>query len=88
MGAQFIFDRYAHRVKAQCRQLVVQQFQSTMQALEALYPKLSVGGYVIVDDYGGIEQCRQAVHDYRKAHGISDAMTKVDWTGVHWKRSS
>jgi hypothetical protein len=63
-------------------------YQSTMQALEALYPKLSVGGYVIVDDYGGIEQCRQAVHDYRKAHGISDAMTKVDWTGVHWKRSS
>lgn len=63
-------------------------YQSTMQALDALYPKLSVGGYVIVDDYGAIEQCRQAVHDYREAHGISDEMTMVDWTGVHWKRSS
>jgi hypothetical protein len=62
-------------------------YQSTMQALEALYPKLSVGGYVIVDDYGAIEQCREAVHDYRDAHGISDEMTRVDWTGVHWKRS-
>jgi hypothetical protein len=62
-------------------------YQSTMQALEALYPKLSVGGYVIVDDYGAIEQCRQAVHDYRDAHGISDEITWVDWTGVHWKRS-
>ncbi len=63
-------------------------YQSTMEALEALYPKLSVGGYVIVDDYGAIEQCRQAVHDYRDAHGISDEMTRVDWTGVHWKRSA
>jgi Macrocin-O-methyltransferase (TylF) len=63
-------------------------YQSTMEALEALYPKLSVGGYVIVDDYGAIEQCRQAVHDYREAHGISDELTMVDWTGAHWKRSS
>jgi O-methyltransferase len=62
-------------------------YQSTMEALEALYPKLSVGGYVIVDDYGAIEQCRHAVHDYRDAHGITDEMTTVDWTGVHWKRS-
>jgi hypothetical protein len=62
-------------------------YQSTMQALDALYPKLSVGGYVIVDDYGAIEQCRRAVHDYRGAHGITDEMTMVDWTGVHWKRS-
>ena len=63
-------------------------YQSTIEALTALYPKLSVGGYVVVDDYGAIEQCRQAVHDYRDAHGISDEMTRVDWTGVHWKRSA
>ena len=38
-----------------------------MDALEALYPKLSVGGYVIIDDYGNIAQCKEAVTDFRNA---------------------
>jgi hypothetical protein len=27
-------------------------YSSTMDCLEALYPKLSIGGYIIIDDYG------------------------------------
>lgn len=63
-------------------------YESTIDALDALYPRLSVGGYVIVDDYGAWEPCRRAVDDYRSAHGITDEVTAVDWTGVHWRRSS
>lgn len=63
-------------------------YGSTMEALQALYPKLSVGGYVIVDDYGAIPQCKEAVTDFREAHDISDPMEWVDWTGVWWQRSS
>ncbi|MDG2028159.1 MAG: TylF/MycF/NovP-related O-methyltransferase [Acidimicrobiales bacterium] len=63
-------------------------YESTMDALEALYPKLSVGGYVIVDDYGAWEPCRQACTDYRERHGITDEIVSVDWTGVHWRRTS
>lgn len=44
-------------------------YESTMQALTALYPKLSPGGYVIVDDYR-LDGCRKAIEDYRRAHGI------------------
>lgn len=62
-------------------------YQSTMDALTSLYPKLSVGGYVIVDDYGGIEACRQAVTDYRAEHDITDVIHEIDWTGVYWQRS-
>jgi O-methyltransferase len=62
-------------------------YGSTMEALEALYPKLSVGGYVIIDDYGAIPQCKEAVTDFRAAHGIIDPMEAVDWTGVYWQRS-
>ncbi len=62
-------------------------YESTIDALDALYPKVSVGGYVIVDDYGSWEPCRRAVDDYRRAHGITDELTSVDWTGVHWRRS-
>ena len=62
-------------------------YGSTMEALKALYPKVSPGGYVIVDDYGGLEPCRQAVADYRAAHGITDPIERVDWTGVWWRKA-
>ncbi len=63
-------------------------YESTMDALNNLYPKLSIGGYLIVDDYGTIPACAQAVTDYRHAHGITDEIHVIDWTGVYWKRSS
>jgi O-methyltransferase len=61
-------------------------YESTSDALTALYPKLSPGGFVIVDDYGAFEPCRRAVDDYRAAHGIDDPITEVDWTGAFWRR--
>jgi O-methyltransferase len=61
-------------------------YGSTTEALSALYPKLSVGGYVIVDDYGAIEPCRKAVHNFRTAHSITEAIVRVDWTGIYWRK--
>ncbi len=61
-------------------------YESTMDGLVNLYPNLSVGGYAIIDDYGAVPACRQAVHDYRAAHGIQEEMRSIDWTGVYWKR--
>lgn len=62
-------------------------YESTTDALTALYPKVSAGGFVIVDDYGDIPACRQAVDDYRRAHGVSDPIVPVDWTGVFWRKT-
>jgi O-methyltransferase len=63
-------------------------YESTMQALDALYPRLSVGGYCIVDDYGTIDACRQAVHDYRRSRRIADAIVDVDGWCAYWRRTS
>jgi len=63
-------------------------YQSTMDALVNLYPKLSEGGYVIVDDYGAIPACRQAVHDYRSANGITGEIRDIDWTGIFWQKGN
>jgi O-methyltransferase len=60
-------------------------YQSTIDALDALEPRVSPGGFVIVDDYGGWEPCRAAVDDYRRDHGIDDPIETVDWTGVWWR---
>lgn len=61
-------------------------YQSTTEALRYLYPKLSVGGYVIIDDYGAIEACRKAVQDYRAEHDIREELKHIDWTGVFWQK--
>lgn len=61
-------------------------YESTMDALNALYPKLSVGGYLIVDDYLSWRPCQQAVNDYRAEHGIAEPIQGIDWTGVYWRR--
>ena len=62
-------------------------YESTIDALNALYPKLSPGGYVIVDDYNLFDACRAAVDDYRRDHGIQDHIESIDWSGVFWRRS-
>ena len=61
-------------------------YESTWVALEALYPKISPGGYVIVDDYGAIEQCRRAVTEYRDRYEIAVPITPIDWSGVFWRK--
>lgn len=62
-------------------------YDSTMDALRSLYPKLSVGGYVIIDDYHAVRGCKQAVDDFRAEHGIVDELRRVDWTCRYWRRS-
>ena len=61
-------------------------YGSTWVTLETLYPKLSSGGYLIVDDYGAIPACRQAVMDFRDRNAVSDAIQEIDWTGVYWRK--
>jgi O-methyltransferase len=61
-------------------------YESTMEALTHLYPKVSMGGYVIVDDYGALAGCRKAVDDYRARQAIEEEMSWIDWTGVYWRR--
>jgi O-methyltransferase len=61
-------------------------YSSTIVALESLYPKLSEGGFVIIDDYGAVPACRQAVTDFRSRLGIEERINHVDWTGAWWRK--
>ena len=63
-------------------------YQSTRDALAALYPKVSAGGFVIVDDYHCIPACREAVDEYRQREGITTPLKRVDWTAVFWQKTS
>lgn len=62
-------------------------YGSTMVALENLYPKLSPGGFCIVDDYA-LKGCRQAVTDYRAKHELTSPLIEIDWSGAFWRKES
>ena len=62
-------------------------YESTIVALRSLYPKLSTGGYVIVDDFA-LQGCREAVQDFRSENAITEEIQSVDWTGVYWMKLS
>src|SRR5262245_15077938 len=61
-------------------------YESTIDALTHLEPLVSPGGFVIVDDYDGIDACRQAVTDYRASRHITAEIHPVDWSAVWWSK--
>jgi hypothetical protein len=61
-------------------------YESTYLALQHLYPKVSPGGFVIIDDYEVLPQCKRAVQDYREQFGITDPVYPIDWSGVWWQK--
>lgn len=59
---------FAGRGIAQLKQIAVLRldadlYESTMICLKELYPLVSPGGWIIIDDYA-LDGCRQAVRDY------------------------
>jgi hypothetical protein len=56
-------------------------YESTYHELKHLFPKLSVGGVLIIDDYGHWEGARQAVDQYFKENNIPMLLNRIDYTG-------
>lgn len=61
-------------------------YGSTIETLEALYDKVSTGGYIIIDDYA-LKGAHMAVDFFRKQRNITDPVNVVDWTGIWWQKS-
>ena len=56
-------------------------YASTKHEMEHLYPRLSPGGALILDDYGHYEGARQAVDEYLAARGERLLLSRIDYTG-------
>ncbi len=61
-------------------------YESQMDVLNNLYPKLSVGGYAIIDDYLEIAGCKRAIDEYRQAHNITEEIRPIDTEGIYWQK--
>lgn len=62
-------------------------YESTTHVLDALYAKLSPGGFLIVDDFM-LPPCRSAVDDFRRKHAISEPIVGIDGSGAYWRKSA
>ena len=62
-------------------------YSSTRETLDALYDRVSDGGYVIVDDYGCLDPCRIAVDEFLAERGLDVELHQVDWTRVCWRKT-
>ncbi len=56
-------------------------YESTMHELVHLYPRLSTGGVLIIDDYGHWQGCRRAVDEYFASNNIPIFLNRIDYTG-------
>ena len=56
-------------------------YESTRHELVHLFPRLSPGGVLIIDDYGHWEGVRKAVDDYLSEHGVRLLLHRIDYAG-------
>jgi hypothetical protein len=56
-------------------------YESTRHELVHLYPRLSPGGVLIIDDYGHWQGARQAVDEYFQEHRVKVLLNRIDYTG-------
>jgi hypothetical protein len=57
-------------------------YESTRHELHTLYPRLSPGGVLIIDDYGHWDGCRRAVDEYFGAGAAAPVLLhRIDYTG-------
>ena len=55
-------------------------YGSTRHELEHLFPRLAVGGVLIIDDYGHWQGARRAVDEYLAATGARLFLARIDYT--------
>jgi len=61
-------------------------YESTMDGLVHLYPKLSPGGFVIIDDYNVVQACNEAVEDFRRDERITATLSMIPVCGAFWRK--
>jgi cephalosporin hydroxylase/glycosyltransferase involved in cell wall biosynthesis len=54
--------------------------------LDALYDRVTPGGFVIVDAYGAVD-CNAAVDGFRAERDVVDPLERIDWSGAAWRKT-
>lgn len=60
-------------------------YQSTVDVLYHLYEKVTIGGFIIVDDWTGFP-AKDACLDFLKVHKLSPKIVPIDGSSVYWQK--
>lgn len=60
-------------------------YSSTRCVLEGCYPLVTNGGFVVIDDYGKLPPCKEAVDEFLARHGLSPPFDKIGEHAVAWR---
>jgi len=63
-------------------------YDSVRLTLEVFYPRVSPGGYIVIDDYGTWPGAKRATDEYRRAIGDWSRLRKIDHTGRYWRKQA
>lgn len=67
-------------------QIDADMYEGYFDAFFNLYDKLSIGGFVMLDDYCIVE-ARKAVYDFRQMHNITEPLYLThDGMGAYWRK--
>ncbi len=61
-------------------------YQSTVDVLYHLYDKVSLNGFVIVDDWFDFP-AKTACEDFFKAHHINPTIIPIDTMAIYWQKT-
>jgi hypothetical protein len=61
-------------------------YSSTLHALFALYRRVRIGGYIIVDDYGHWPQCAKAIDEFFVDANVT--LERIDYTGRWFQKTN
>ncbi len=62
-------------------------YRSTMDILDALYERVSLGGFIIVDDYEW-KSCSTAIAEFCAAQAITTPLQQIDGSGAFWRKEA
>jgi O-methyltransferase len=63
-------------------------FESVLLTLEVMYPLVSVGGFIVIDDYGTFPGARRATDEYRLRVHETAPLRRIDQTGRYWRKGT
>ncbi len=67
-------------------------YSSTMQVLDALYDKVPIGGFVILDDFSkrthASLRAKEGAIDFRAKRNVPGRMYRIDYQSVYWQKEA
>ena len=61
-------------------------YESIRFPLETLYPLVSPGGWIVIDDYGAVHGAARATDEFRARAGDTSPLVTIDQTGRYWRK--